>query len=50
MQEPENAVEDLNSGSEMAIKEWRKPVVTVVQASSAENASNIAPDSGINFS
>jgi hypothetical protein len=50
MQEPETVVEELNSSSETAIKEWRKPVVTVVQASSAENSPGGFPDAGINYS
>ncbi len=31
-------------------KEWHKPVLTVIQANSAENGPGAFPDSGLDFS
>jgi len=43
-------MEKLSVAHETQGKEWRKPVLTIIQANSAENAPGAWPDSGVDYS
>lgn len=45
-----NAAEPFSADDEAPAKSWHKPVLTVIQANSAENSPGGWPDAGINYS
>jgi len=49
MQEPESATGQ-EPTVEVPVAEWHKPVMTILQANSAENGPGAVPDAGVDFS
>jgi len=38
------------SSAEAPVKEWRKPILTIIPANSAENSPGSTPDAGVDYS
>jgi hypothetical protein len=46
VQEPNNTEAERFPAAEAPAREWRKPVLTIIPANSAENGPGFIPDSG----